>query len=183
MKTLASASLELMWLLATHLYVPLSLSLTWAMSILPSFVVSAPGGRLSPSPRLHSNRMGWEPWARHWTCSASPAWSLTWSGRQVAYGGPEGENITFITSSNNLDIHLFLFEKIILHPRLTLHLHLRVRFTVAVYVGGIADVLAWILAPHAGQCQNSTSRCVFPRQRCSQLGPGDGRRRGTWNEG
>lgn len=76
-----------MWLVATHLYVPLSLSLTWAMSSFPSFVASAPGGSLGLLARLHSNRMGWEPWARHCTWRESPGWSLTWSGRQVAYGG------------------------------------------------------------------------------------------------
>lgn len=85
--TLACASLEPMWLVATHLYVPLSPTLTWAISSLPSLVISAPAGMFALPTRLHVNWMGWVPWARHCTRRVSPGWSLTWSGRQVAYGG------------------------------------------------------------------------------------------------
>lgn len=50
------------------------------------------------------------------------------------------------------------------------------------YVGCITDVLSWVLAPHIGQCQNTTNHRVSPRQRCSKLRPSDDRRRGTWKE-
>lgn len=165
--TLATASLEPMWLVATHLYVPLSLSLAWAMSSFPSFVVCAPAGRLALPTRLHSNRIGWEPWARHCRRRASPGWSLAWSGRLVAYGGPawnmKEKIITLIVSRDKeygWTISVFIVSII----RLTLHLHLRVRLTVAMYVGCVTDVLSWILAPYAGQCQNSINHCVFPWQ-------------------
>lgn len=66
--------------------------------------------------------------------------------------------------------------------QLTLHLHLRVRLTIAMDVGCITDVLPWILAPHIGQCQNSIGDCVFPWQWRSEFGPDDLRRRGAWKK-
>ena len=54
--TLAMASLEPMWLVATHLYVPLSLSFTWALRSFPSLVVSVPAGRFPLPTRVHTNR-------------------------------------------------------------------------------------------------------------------------------
>lgn len=65
---------------------------------------------------------------------------------------------------------------------LTLHLHLCVGFTVAVLVGGVADVLSWILPPHVSQSQGSIVNCVFPWQRSPEFGPGDDRRRGAWKK-
>lgn len=183
MTTLSNASLEPMWLVATHLYVPLSLSLAWAMSSFPSFVVSAPGGRLALPARLHSSWMGWEPWARHCTRRASPGWSLTWSGRQVAYGGAAWKEKTKHSCHERRQrIWLYNIRVRHLRCRLTLHLHLRVCLTVAMHVGCITDVLSWILAPHVVQCQNAIDDCVFPWQRCSELGPGDFRRRGAWRD-
>lgn len=57
--------------------------------------------------------------------------------------------------------------------QLTLHLHLRVGLAVAVHIGGVADVLARVLAPHAGQRQHAVGHCVLPRKRRPQLGPRD----------
>lgn len=81
---LASASLDPMWLEATHLYVPLSLVLTWAIISFPARVVSVPAGRPVWPTRLHSNVIGWLPWARHCRLRESPGRSFTWSGREVA---------------------------------------------------------------------------------------------------
>lgn len=180
--TLANASLEPMWLVATHLYDPVSLNLTRAISSFPSFVVSAPAGRLALPTRLHTKWMGWEPWARHCRRSESPGWSLTWSGRQVAYGGAIWRRRPLLLTcavTKDMDGQYLCY---CLFCPLTVHLHLRVRLTVAMYVGCVTDVLSWVLAPHAGQRQNTTNHCVFPWQRCSELGPRDDRRRGTWNE-
>ena len=64
--------------------------------------------------------------------------------------------------------------------RLTLDLHLGVRLTVAVDVGGVADVLPRVLPPNLSQGQNATGNRVSPRQRRPEFGPGDDRRRIPW---